>query len=222
LVLGSSSDYLGRRPVCLVVALIVELAAMIMFAFAANIWWVITARAIQGAATGASSGAFTAALVELAPAHRRALGSTIGAAAPAAGLGFGALLTGLVIQFSTHAAPIVFGTLIATMAVGLIIAITAPETGVRRHGARQALKPTISVPSSARAEFIASVPLQLSAWMLAALFMGLIPLVVTQMFGIHSGFVIGATVAVEPLAAAVASAYVARALATATDGLGFE
>ena len=66
LVTGSLSDYVGRRPVPLG-ALALELAAMVMFALAPNISWVIAARVLQGVATGAASSAFTAAIVEQAP-----------------------------------------------------------------------------------------------------------------------------------------------------------
>src|ERR1700709_615752 len=46
-VVGSLSDFVGRRPV-LIGALAVELAAMVMFIFAPNIGWVIAARVVQG------------------------------------------------------------------------------------------------------------------------------------------------------------------------------
>ena len=60
LVVGSLSDYIGRRPV-LIGALSVQLLAMVMFFFASNIGWVIAARAVQGVATGSAFSAFTAA-----------------------------------------------------------------------------------------------------------------------------------------------------------------
>src|ERR1700751_2416895 len=70
LIVGSLSDYIGRRPV-LVGALSIQLLAMVLFFFASNVEWVIAARAVQGLATGAAFSAFTAALVELAPQGRR-------------------------------------------------------------------------------------------------------------------------------------------------------
>jgi MFS family permease len=47
LVVGSLSDYVGRRPV-LIGALLVQLVAMAMFFFATDIAWLIAARAVQG------------------------------------------------------------------------------------------------------------------------------------------------------------------------------
>ncbi|MEO8906883.1 MAG: MFS transporter, partial [Microbacteriaceae bacterium] len=71
---GSLSDHIGRRPV-LIGALALQAAAMVLFAFAPNIETVVLARAIQGVATGAATGAFSAALTDLAPARNRALGA---------------------------------------------------------------------------------------------------------------------------------------------------
>jgi MFS family permease len=72
LVTGSLSDHVGRRPV-LLGALALELIAMVMFAIAPNIGWVIAARSLQGVATGAATSAFTAAVVEQAPPRCAAL-----------------------------------------------------------------------------------------------------------------------------------------------------
>src|SRR6202046_1411642 len=107
LVAGSLSDYIGRRPV-LIGALGVEAAAMLIFLVAANIGWVIAARTVQGIATGAGVSAFTAAAAEYAPARHKKLGVLAGSVAPAAGLGLGALLAGVVVQFTAGPRPIIF------------------------------------------------------------------------------------------------------------------
>lgn len=204
LVVGSLSDHLGRRPV-LVVALLVELAAMLTFVFAPNIGWVITARVVQGIATGAASSAFTASIVELAPARHKKLGAVISSVAPAGGLGLGALLTGAAVQFTRDANLIVFGALAAIMALGTAVTALSTETVTPRPGARRALVPRVTVPRAARREFTAAVPVHLGSWMLAGLFMGLVPTIIRDIFGIDSGLLNGATAFVEPAAAAVAA-----------------
>jgi pimeloyl-ACP methyl ester carboxylesterase/MFS family permease len=209
LVVGSLSDYIGRRPV-LIGALSVQLLAMVMFFFASNIDWVIAARAVQGVATGAAFSAFTAALVELAPEGRRELGAVIGSVAPAGGLALGALLTGAAVQFTGSPAKIVFATLTAVTSVGIVVAILSAETVSRRPGAMRALRPEVSVPRPAVREFVAAVPLQIAAWMFVGLFLGLIPTILRGLFHINSGLVNGAAVFAEPGAAAVAGLFVGR------------
>ncbi|GAA2354674.1 MFS transporter [Catellatospora methionotrophica] len=209
LVAGSLSDHVGRRPV-LVGALLVELVSMVMFVFAPNLGWVIAARVVQGLATGAASSAFTAALLELAPPRFRRWGGLIGSAAPAGGLGLGALLTGAAVQFTHSANVIVFSTLTVIMALGTVVLYLTAETSARRPGALGSLVPRVTVPHPARREFTAAVPVHLSAWMMAGLFMGLGPTIVRGVFHLDSGLVNGATAFLAPGAAAVAGVLTGR------------
>jgi len=210
LVVGSLSDYVGRKPV-LLASLVVELLAMLIFVFAPTIGWVVAARTIQGIATGAATSAFTASLVELAPVPRAKLGPIIGSIAPAGGLGVGALLTGIVVQHSSASARVlVFVCLAAVMASALAVLPFTPETTPRRAGAVRSLVPRVSVPPAAGGEFAAAVPVLVAAWMLAGLFLGLVPTVLRDIFGRDGGLLDGVTVFLEPGAAAVTGVVLGR------------
>jgi predicted MFS family arabinose efflux permease len=219
LVAGSLSDFVGRRPV-LIGALAVEFAAMVMFLFAPNIGWVIAARIVQGLATGAATSAFSASLLELAPPKAKNLGAIIGGAAPAGGLGLGALLAGIAVQFTTSASAFVFASLGAIMVLGLLVAAFARETVTRQPGALRSLQPRVLVPAAARREFAATIPVLLGAWMLAALFIGLAPTIVRSIFHIDSGLVEGATVFIEPGVAAVTGFVLGRLTSRSTIVVG--
>ncbi|WP_257033750.1 MFS transporter [Streptomyces sp. Ag109_G2-15] len=209
LVAGSLSDHVGRRPV-LIGSLAVELGAMLMFVFASDIGWVIAARTLQGIATGTATSAFSASVVEHAPEHRKRLGTIITSIAPAGGLGLGALLTGAAVQFSDHASALVFTALAVIMAVGTGVVALSAETVSPRPGAVRSLKPHVSLPRAARREFVASIPVHMAAWMLAGLFMGLVPTIIRDLLGLHSGLLNGATAFVQPAAAAVAGLSLGR------------
>ncbi|MEV6022184.1 MFS transporter [Streptomyces sp. NPDC052036] len=219
LVTGSLSDHIGRRPV-LVTSLLVELGAMLMFVFAPDIGWVIAARTLQGIATGAATSAFSASVVEHAPEHHKKLGTIITSIAPAGGLGLGALLTGTAIQFTSHATVIVFTALAAVMVVGTAVAAFSAETATKRPGAARTLVPRVSLPHAARREFMASIPVHMAAWMLAGLFMGLVPTIIRDLLDLHSGLLNGATAFVEPAAAAVAGLFLGRLTARHTILVG--
>jgi MFS family permease len=218
-VVGSLSDYLGRRPV-LIGSLIGSLAAMLLFVFATDITGVIVARVIQGIATGAATSAFTASVVELAPAKFKRLGAIIGGTAAAGGLGVGALLTGIAVQFTSNANVIVFTTLAVIMVIGLLVAIFSTETVSRQAGALRSLIPRVTVPVAARAEFRASVPVHIASWMQAGLVLGLLPTVIVDVFHIDSGLLTGITVFLVPGAAAVAGFVFGRFAARRTTLLG--
>src|SRR6202167_253805 len=153
---GSLSDHLGRRPV-IAGALVIELAAMLVFLVAPNIGWVIAGRVIQGLATGVATSAFSAAVIELAPPEHKRLGTVIIGSAAAGGLGIGALLTGAAVQFTSHANTIVFAALSAAMTAGIAVAMLSHETAPLRPGAARSLIPNVRVPDAARRELAAGV-----------------------------------------------------------------
>src|ERR1700691_2130679 len=97
LVFGSVSDYLGRRRVILT-ALMVTAGAYAVFLTANSVGLLFAARALQGVGVGVATGALGAALIDLRPGGR-GLAPLITAAAPALGLGVGALGTGALAQY---------------------------------------------------------------------------------------------------------------------------
>ncbi|MCU1471730.1 MAG: major facilitator transporter [Glaciihabitans sp.] len=202
LVVGSLSDHVGRRPV-VVGALVVELAAMLLFRFSSDIGWVIVARLVQGVATGAATGAFVAWMLELSTPRLKKVAAVMGSIASSLGLALGALLAGLAVQLSIHAPAIVFTILTIAIALGTLTAVFSSETVTPQAGAIRSLVPRVWVPPRGRLEFGVAVPGLIGAWMFAGLFLGLVPTIILDVFHIDSGLVNGITVFVEPAAAAV-------------------
>jgi MFS family permease len=209
LVIGSLSDHVGRRPL-MIGALGLELVAMLIFLVAPSIGWLIAARIVQGVATGAASSSLSAAVVELAPERRKKLGALMTGIAPLAGLGIGALFAGLLAQFVSDAAFTVWLVLVVTMALGTVVTVFTPETSTRKPGALASLTPRVSVPAQVRGLFATTLPGIVSAFMIMALFLGLVPLVLASVVAVHNP-IVGAlaafvTFAVGTLASAVTSA----------------
>lgn len=197
LTVGSLSDHVGRRPVLLGV-LVIQLTSNVMFFVADDIQWVIAARVVQGFATGAATTAFTASLVELAPATRKGLGATLSSVGLTGGLAVGSLLAGLAIQFTATPNEIVFATLSVTTVLGIVVVAMAPETAARAPGTVRSLIPTVTVPHSARREFKAAVSVISAVWMISGLSGGLAPSMVHSVFGVNSGLLSGVSGFVSP------------------------
>lgn len=189
LVLGSLSDYLGRRPV-LIASLIVQLGSSCMFLFGHDLGWVIGGRVVQGIAGGAATSAFTAAMVEYAPEARQRVGAMLGSVTLTGGLALGSLLAGWAIETSPSANEIVFITLIAVTVIGAVAVYFSEETVTPTQGAAQSLIPQVSIPGSARGEFLAAAPVTAAVWMLAGLSGGLAPSLVGSVFH-HNNALIG-------------------------------
>ena len=94
---GSVSDYLGRRRVILG-ALTVSACACGLFLAAHGIVLLFAARALQGIAVGAASGALGVALIELQPGRGR-LAPVVTSAVPTLGLGAAALGASAPVQY---------------------------------------------------------------------------------------------------------------------------
>lgn len=208
LVVGSLSDHIGRRPV-LLGSLAVEIVALAVFIGADSIGWLITARVVQGIATGGATAAFSAAVVELAPAGHKRMGAIITGVAPAGGLGLGALVSGALAHVSESTSAFLFGALALVMVGSVVVAALSAETVTRRPGALASLRPQLTVPTRARRTFAAAVPIFVATWMVPTLFIGLMPTILAGVFGIHDPLVTGAVSFAQPTAAAIAGALTA-------------
>ncbi|KHK96073.1 hypothetical protein LK09_17215 [Microbacterium mangrovi] len=192
LVFGSLSDHIGRRPV-LIGSLVVELVSMVVFLFSPAIGWLIVGRVLQGLATGVASSTFGAAIVELAPEKRKKLGAVMSSFATTAGLGVGALVSGVIaFAIPTAAATTVWLALVVVMVAGTVAAVLTPETSTRRAGAAASLIPRVSVPPRVRRLFAATAPTVVAVFLETALFLGLLPMILASVFHVQAPVLGGA------------------------------
>lgn len=221
LVVGSVSDHVGRRPTVLV-ALVIEIAAMLAFAGADSVWVLVTARALQGVGTGLAMGAISAALLDLEPPGRPTLGALTGVVSPMSGLALGALATGLLVDYGPAPARLVFWLLLATFALAFLAALAMPET-VKPDGAwRHSLRPRIGIPPHIRGAFVAALPCLAATWALGGLVLSLGPSLTREVFDESSHLAGGLPIFLMAGISAVASVRVRNISArlTAQVGLG--
>jgi MFS family permease len=173
-VTGSLSDHLGRRPT-LLFALSLEIAGMLLFAEAQSVLWLFAARILQGIATGISTAAISAALIDLQPPGKPRLGALLAAAAPMGGLAAGALGSGLLVQFAPEPTRLVYWLLLAAFALAALLAFAMPETVDRRPSWASSLRPEVAVPPALRSAFVATIPCLTATWALGGLILSLGP-----------------------------------------------
>jgi MFS family permease len=181
LVFGSVSDYLGRRRVILT-ALLVTAGAYAVFLAAHSVGLLFAARALQGVGVGTATGALGAALIDLQP-EGSGLGPLITAAAPALGLGAGALGTGALAQYGPAPTRLVWWLLLGVNVAAAAAILAMREPGNRRAGVLASLRPRVSVPRQARATFATAVPCLIAVWALAGLYQSLGPALAVQVTG---------------------------------------
>jgi MFS family permease len=190
LIAGSVSDHAGRRPT-LLAGLLVEIVAIVAFAEASGVAWLVAARILQGVGTGLAMGAISAALLDLQPPSRPWLGGLMGAVAPMSGLAAGALATGLLVDHAPHPTTLVFWLLLGGFGLALVVLALVPETVPYRRGWHRSLRPQAGVPPHLRRMFAAALPSLTATWGLGGLILSLGPSLTSQELGAHSHLVGG-------------------------------
>ncbi len=194
LVLGALSDHVGRRPV-MAAAVVLEIAALVVFLSAGNVTMLLIARFVQGVATGMAFTTLGAALVDLNPPHAPGRAGLLNSLVPPIGLSVGSLGAGALVQFAPGPTRLVWAILLAAMVVAAAIVLLMPETSARRPGGVASLMPKLGVPRRLRTEFFAIIPIILASWALAGLYLSLGPSIAVGVFGLHNHLIGGLVVA---------------------------
>jgi MFS family permease len=205
LTVGRLSDYVGRRVV-IAGALIVDAGAMALFLGENGVAMLMIARVVQGFATGSALGAFSAYLLDLQPSDGTRQGSLVGAAAPTFGLGLGAAVTGVLVQYAPHPTRLIFATLTPLLVLLALAIVVLPETVARVPGALAALRPEVAVPIRAKRAFVGSIPPLVATWALGGLYLSLAGSLLHVEFKQTNEALIGVLIAL-PFAVAAATAW---------------
>ena len=200
---GALSDHRGRREV-VILAMVLEIASILMFRHAGSVAGLIAARAIQGVATGIATSALSAGMQDI----DRERGSLLTSIAPLFGMGAGALGAGALAQFAPAPTRLVFDVLLAILAAQTLAAFWLPETVTKRPGALAAMKPHLAVPKRARATLWQVLPVNTAQWALGGFYASLGPSLARIVTGLHSPLLGGAVVASLVLSGAVAILFV--------------
>jgi MFS family permease len=181
LVLGSLSDYVGRRRVVLA-GLVAGAAGCGLFLIAHGVGVLYAARALQGVAVGLTTGAASAALLDLRPDG--GVAPLVSSTGPTGGQALGAIGAGALAQYAVAPTHLVWWLLLGGFILGLLAVLAMPESGTTRRGALSSLRPHVNVPRQARGAFAAAVPALVGVWALVGFYNSLGPSLAAQL--LHS------------------------------------
>ena len=201
LTVGSLSDYVGRKPVILA-ALLVNAAAMLLFAEAHHVGQLILARVVQGLSVGVGTTALGAAILDTS----RARGPLLNSVTAFLGMTSGALGAATLITFAPDPLHLVYDVLLGWTALMIVLLFAMPESCAPKAGAWASLRPHLGVPPQSRSILVRLTPASIAAWALGGFYLSLIPTVVASAMGVASPWVGGVVVSALMLTAAVAVA----------------
>jgi predicted MFS family arabinose efflux permease len=198
LTVGSLSDYLGRKPV-IFTAVVLNILAMLLFIYADSVTWLISARVLQGFATGMATAVLSATLLDT----DRQQGPLINSVAPLIGMALGGMGCGLLAEFAPAPLHLTYWLLLVLFALQALYSWRLPESVSRQAGAWASLRPTLHVPVQARPTLWRVLPLNTATWALGGFYASLAPSLVRAATGSTSNLIAGSTVAALTLTGAL-------------------
>ncbi|MGB8924998.1 MAG: MFS transporter [Pseudomonas sp.] len=189
LTVGSLSDHLGRKPV-IFTAVLLNALAMLLFISADSVAWLISARVLQGFATGMATAVLSATLLDT----DREQGPLINSVAPLLGMALGSMGCGLLAEFAPAPLQLTYWLLLGLFVLQAAYVWRMPESVTPQAGAWASLRPTLHVPVQARSTLWRVLPLNTATWALGGFFASLAPSLVRTATGSTSNLIGGATV----------------------------
>jgi hypothetical protein len=210
---GSLSDHVGRRPV-ISGGFALMAASLLLFWHAETVSALMLARVLQGLAAGLLLSSLSAAIVDFEPKSRPGSAAIWNSVVPLAGLAFGALAAGLLMDLTEGPKAEVFGTLVVGYGLSTLAIWLVPETAPRHAGLLASLKPRIGVPQAAAPAFWRSAPAVIAGWATGGLYLSLGAPLVRHVFGaedhLSQSFVIFLLCGFGALACYLARGYASR------------
>ncbi|AEH88008.1 MFS transporter [Mesorhizobium opportunistum] len=180
LVFGGASDVVGRRPAALA-AMGVAIVSGLVFLFAENVLSLDIARILSGLGIGIGAGTGTAWIAELLPNADKSRASVIATSTNFLGLGFGALVSGLLAQYEPWPLRLVFIVFLVALVMVTILVWRTPETIAKPGGVNQiSMRPQLSIPQEIRARFVAPAVTGFGAMALVGFYAALAPSILAQ------------------------------------------
>jgi MFS family permease len=215
---GHISDWLGRRRIILI-AIVVEIAASVLFLLWPEVPGLIVARFVNGVGVGMLTATATAHLSELRavarPEEGPATSGTVSSFVNIGGLALGALVSGFLAQFVAAPLVVPYAVFLVLLVAAAIAVAFVPET-VERLEERPAYRPQrVSLPAASRSTFFAAGAAAFSAFAIFGLFTSLAPGFIAGTLGEPSRLVAGAVTFAVFGAAAVSQVLTVRMRAAA-------
>ena len=202
LLLGQSSDEVGRRPV-MFVGLAFAAASSIVFLLASALGPLLVGRFLSGVSAGIFTGTATATLVDFAPESASDRGTLIAALVTLGGLGTGPLVAGLLAQFAADPLRVPYAVHLGLLVPAALVILQIPEPVKVRRGRASFRIQRLSVPREMRAIFIRAATASFAAFAVLGLFSAVAPSFLAKLLHLTSPWLPGVVVFLLLAASAV-------------------
>lgn len=193
LFLGPLSDQIGRRAL-LLPGIGLAVASSAAFLVPDSVAALFVGRALSGLSAGIFTGTATAAIVDLAPAERRARAGLLAAVVNMLGLGLGPVVAGLLAETAPYPLQLPYLVHLALLVpAGLAVWLMPEPVSVQPGPVRLRLQ-RLSVPVQVRATFVRAATAGFAAFAVLGLFAAVSPALLVQVLGRDSHLLSGVVV----------------------------
>ncbi|SAK61048.1 MFS transporter [Caballeronia ptereochthonis] len=192
LLIGNWSDQLGRRRM-LLAGLCVSAASALTFVFSDGLALLMLGRLLSGISAGIFTGTATVAVIELAPPAWRGKATFAATASNMLGLGFGPLLSGILVELFPRPMQFPYMVHLALIVIAAIAVFRVPETAAIPARVKLGVQ-KLSLPAEVRAAFILAALAGFAGFVVVGFFAAVAPQLMRVVLGLHSGIVIGSIV----------------------------
>jgi MFS family permease len=202
LLLGDLADHIGRRK-AIVIGLAFELAGVVVFALARDVWWLYAGRAVSGVGVGLSLSPATAAMAEFSPPALKGRAGSIATAVTSLAVAAAFLVGGVLIQYAPLPLHLDYAVLAAVISLALVAAWWLPPHTRAETAAPWRPRVSIAVPRAHRRAFAAAAAALVSAFTFGAVVLSLGGDIVRELARSDDAFVTGAQLAIFGVVAAI-------------------
>lgn len=192
LLAGNWSDQIGRRRM-LLGGLCVSAASGLVFLLNTGLYSLLFARLLSGISAGVFTGTASVAIVESAPAAWRRHAPFLATASNMLGLGFGPLLSGVLVQWLPWPMYVPYVVHLLLVLVALVgigrLADTAPRGARIRFQVQR-----LALPEAVRGAFMPAAIAGFAGFVVVGFFASVLPQLLRAVFGSHGALLVGAIV----------------------------
>jgi len=179
LIFARISNHVGRKPVALATTLLAALSCFIFFRIS-NSESLFIGRFLQGFSCGLASSAIAAYAMDTAPISPDWLGASVVSGAPMIGLGVGAFGAGILNEYTSGLASLIFVILIFLLILCALMLLFSPETVSLKKGALTSFVPKILIPKQVRRAFPAAMCTFIGTWAIGGMYQSFSSIIATQ------------------------------------------
>ena len=190
LLLGRSSNHLGRRPPSLA-ALGLMIGGCLLLMTVHGVGVLICGRLLMGLGAGLASTSLTAYIVDAAPDRPAWLASVASSQTVMLGLAVGAIASGTLVQYAPWPRTLSLWAATGLLLTSTLLVAMSPETTSRTRGTWHSLRPTFGSPAHIRPLLPRATAVLLATWATGAFYQAFVPALVQNQLHSDNSLTVG-------------------------------